>query len=141
MFSALALLIQLSTHGDTCVASRYALRRGASRYLSDSCRRHKGFWLCLAAAAISERLEPSQALPEVNLDASFMSVMAPRARLGEPDNADSAGLETEQSFYRRPEPYPSAFQGHDITPLACQKSPAVVRVQQSRAWRWSRAAR
>ena len=113
-------MLQLSAHGDTCGASRYALRRGASRYLSDSCRRHKGFWLCFAAAAISERLEPSQALAEINLEASFMSVMAPRARLGTTAKADSAGLEMCKST-SPDRAVSNALQGHGITELMCQR--------------------
>ena len=35
--------------------------------------------LCLEAAVISERLEPSEALPKINVDASFVSEMASRA--------------------------------------------------------------
>ena len=125
-------MIQLSAHGDACGASRYALRRGASRYLSDSCRRHKGFWLCFAAAAISERLEPSQALPEVNLEASFMSVMAPRAHLGTTTKADSAGLEKYAST--SPDRAVShASQGQGIALLVCQREPKAVRVPQSAA--------
>ena len=53
----------------------------------------------------SERLEPSQALRKLNVDASFVSVTAPRARLGHHHCADSHRNGVE--LIAGPDAYPS----------------------------------
>ncbi len=61
---------------------------------------------------ISERLEPSEALPKINVDASFLSVTAPRARLGHHHCADSHGCKMSRAHRRTT--YPSFLRArHD----------------------------